>query len=319
MDTLTVVGWGVTDLGDFSSFPDLFQEVEIAYMSNNKCKNTTDKYGQSYGEWITEDHLCAGQEGKDSCYGDSGSPLIKRGVTNVKDVQVGIVSWGVDCAGPLPGVYSRLSFMYDWLRETICDYSDKVPQNIECTPQQLPSESGTKDVTGTLISGDNGGEGADAEGESEMQQGKPWNSASPARFIISFVRVLYFYLFSIALKIIREQIVVKASFISTTPKACYMRAGFFFFEFPEPSTLRFLFGSLLSLFTGSQNLPPNIHRDFTNKSFAIVPLCLTRLPQNGFTLKKVSLESLSASVTSASRMLASPEGMSLMKARSRRY
>jgi hypothetical protein len=98
-----------------------------------------------------------------------------------------------------------------------------------------------------------------------------------------------------------------------------MRAGFFFFVFPEPSTLRFLLGSLLSLFKGLQNLPPKIHRDLTNKSFAIVPLCLTRLPQNGFTLKNVSLPSLSSSGISASRMLASPAGMSRMKARSKRY
>lgn len=194
-DTLTVVGWGVTQFGVYSSVPDIFQEVDITYMPNSDCKIATNEYGQSYGEWITEDHLCAWQEGKDSCYGDSGSPLIKRGKSDEEDVQVGIVSWGVDCAGPLPGVYSRLSFMYEWVRESICTYSDTSPRYMECNPQLLPTENGTKEVTAPLFSGDEEDEEDGAivvneDGASEMQQGNPSKSSHAARFNGLFIQSL---------------------------------------------------------------------------------------------------------------------------------
>ena len=53
---------------------------------------------------------------EDSCQGDSGGPLLfmNKTVTYV----VGVVSWGFGCGRPeYPGVYSRVSAGYEWLRE----------------------------------------------------------------------------------------------------------------------------------------------------------------------------------------------------------
>ena len=59
----------------------------------------------------------------------AGGPLVVRGSTPSRDVQVGVVSWGVGCAF-LPGVFSRISEGYDWIEEEVCERSDDPPSDI---------------------------------------------------------------------------------------------------------------------------------------------------------------------------------------------
>mmetsp|Transcript_8962 Transcript_8962/g.21318 ORF Transcript_8962/g.21318 Transcript_8962/m.21318 type:complete len:185 (-) Transcript_8962:1306-1860(-) len=122
----------MTVFGDESSYAEVLQIAALDYIPPDVCKSMTNENGQSLGQWILEDHLCAWEERKDACSGDSGSPLILPGNSQEGDVLVGVVSWGVDCAGPLPGVYSRTSFIYGWLEEVICTLSSAPPDNMEC-------------------------------------------------------------------------------------------------------------------------------------------------------------------------------------------
>jgi len=62
--------------------------------------------------------FCAADIGKDSCYGDSGGPLLVKETL----VQPGVVSWGMECAGDTPGVYSKVSKLSDWIPVTITHY-----------------------------------------------------------------------------------------------------------------------------------------------------------------------------------------------------
>ncbi|KAL0129004.1 hypothetical protein PUN28_004008 [Cardiocondyla obscurior] len=58
--------------------------------------------------------LCAGylSGSKDTCQGDSGGALVYN------DVQIGIVSWGAQCASVgFPGVYTRVSAIRQWITE----------------------------------------------------------------------------------------------------------------------------------------------------------------------------------------------------------
>ncbi|XP_065081145.1 trypsin 3A1-like [Ochlerotatus camptorhynchus] len=101
----TVSGWG--SLTTFGAFPDRLHSVEIPLWSTEKCR-------QAY--WpvdISDDKICAGSPGKDSCRADSGSPLMCKGK------QIGLVSWGFRCGDPnYPGVYTNVSYFYDWIHMT---------------------------------------------------------------------------------------------------------------------------------------------------------------------------------------------------------
>lgn len=110
-----VAGWGQTV--QRSSLPGHLQAVNVPIVSQQDCRAA---YTPTY-DIQAKTHVCAGYMpgGKDSCYGDSGGPLIVRaGPTGA--LLVGIVSFGEGCARPnQPGVYARVSSYVDWITSTI--------------------------------------------------------------------------------------------------------------------------------------------------------------------------------------------------------
>ncbi|TMW43041.1 hypothetical protein DOY81_011877 [Sarcophaga bullata] len=70
--------------------------TRIDIIDEEECVSSEFKYGGS----IRKCMLCAHAVKKDSCQGDSGSPLV------AENQLVGIVSWGIGCAlKGYPGVY----------------------------------------------------------------------------------------------------------------------------------------------------------------------------------------------------------------------
>jgi len=132
----TVLGFGDTDKGSPLELSDELQEVQLEYVDNAAC----DK-GHGYTGEVTEDMMCVGGNDKDSCIGDSGGPLIKRGASYEEDRLVGVVSWGRGCAEKgVPGVYARISYFYDWILETVCEnFPDEAPLYMQCRPQSSDS------------------------------------------------------------------------------------------------------------------------------------------------------------------------------------
>ena len=109
--SLSVAGWGQLSENN-SDTPAQLQQVDIPFVDLDTCRAA--RNGED-GD-MTQNMICAGPEtgGQDSCYGDSGGPLMLR--ENSTWSQVGLVSWGVECAGKNQyGVYTRLANYNDWI------------------------------------------------------------------------------------------------------------------------------------------------------------------------------------------------------------
>ncbi|KAG5668748.1 hypothetical protein PVAND_016675 [Polypedilum vanderplanki] len=90
-----VAGWGETSFQGRVSNELL--DATVFIVDKRVCR-------KAYGYAITTRMLCANGDGKDSCQGDSGAPLIQN------DVQIGVVSWGRDCGlSHYPGVYANVA------------------------------------------------------------------------------------------------------------------------------------------------------------------------------------------------------------------
>lgn len=107
----TVTGWGMTSYSGSTS--DFLREVNVTVISNKECSRL---YKPNP---VTKNMLCAGERkkgGKDACQGDSGGPLVLK-KSDERWEQIGVVSWGRECARPqYPGVYTRVTKFYDWIR-----------------------------------------------------------------------------------------------------------------------------------------------------------------------------------------------------------
>ncbi|MBN1537623.1 MAG: trypsin-like serine protease [Anaerolineales bacterium] len=136
----TVTGWGATS--ESGGYSDALREVQVPIVSYATCMdgyngaiNLNDAY-----------HLCAGlaEGGKDSCYGDSGGPLIVPNGTGW--LQAGIVSFGEGCAEPnYYGVYARVSYFKSWIDSTMGLLSGEV-QNPVYLPLTIYATGGSGEI-----------------------------------------------------------------------------------------------------------------------------------------------------------------------------
>jgi trypsin len=110
VDTATVAGWGAVSENGRALSRRLL-ETDLALVSDSACNRSLADEEEFI---IRRRELCAGGDGADSCYGDSGGPLVIRG-RNGQPKVVGIVSWGIECGGATPGMYSEVPFFNAWI------------------------------------------------------------------------------------------------------------------------------------------------------------------------------------------------------------
>jgi secreted trypsin-like serine protease len=128
----TTIGWGDRDITiDNEVYPFFLREVEVPVVSDADCL-------AAYGQGLFLDQMiCAGDMvdgGEDSCYGDSGGPLMVP--DGDRWLQIGVVSTGQDCARRrFPGIYTEVAAYADFVGRYLDP--DEVPDPVT-RPRQRP-------------------------------------------------------------------------------------------------------------------------------------------------------------------------------------
>ncbi|ETN60566.1 CLIP-domain serine protease subfamily B [Anopheles darlingi] len=119
---LSVSGWGRTDMFKEKLGPNALSPIKLKlslpYMERDRCTKTF----RPWNYMLTEGQLCAGGEkAKDTCAGDSGSPLMNFDMKKGQWFISGIVSIGVRNCGVegLPGVYTNVYHYLPWIRQYV--------------------------------------------------------------------------------------------------------------------------------------------------------------------------------------------------------
>ncbi|XP_023941049.2 CLIP domain-containing serine protease B4 [Bicyclus anynana] len=110
-------GWGVTEFGDASMVK---RKVDIEAVPMDVCRAALPYIPESSSQSL----ICAGgRQGKDSCSGDSGGPLMREVKENYKAnwFLYGVTSFGSKRCGSagIPGVYTRVTVYMDWIRNIV--------------------------------------------------------------------------------------------------------------------------------------------------------------------------------------------------------
>uniref|UniRef100_A0A182QCA1 Peptidase S1 domain-containing protein n=1 Tax=Anopheles farauti TaxID=69004 RepID=A0A182QCA1_9DIPT len=145
---LSVAGWGKTDIFKDNLGPDVLSPIKLKlslpYVDRERCNEAFLPWQFSPGPG----QMCAGGErAKDTCAGDSGSPLMsydmKRGIWHI----TGVVSFGVQTCGTrgIPGVYTNVHHYLPWIKKYIgiCSRTRST--------SSLPFYSQTKSVSAKII------------------------------------------------------------------------------------------------------------------------------------------------------------------------
>lgn len=106
--TATVLGWGM--INDQGVYADSLMGVEVQILNNSICQNL-------YGI-ITDNMMCtSGDNGRGSCYGDSGGPAVVKQPDGTY-VQVGVLSFGAlaGCELGYPSVQMLVHRYIPWIQ-----------------------------------------------------------------------------------------------------------------------------------------------------------------------------------------------------------
>lgn len=134
---ITIIGMGSTAINTDLFDPhkaEKLKQVHVDYLPYEECIDVQ-SYNLDYKFELLPHMICTLGAGtysdRGQCFGDSGGPYIALGATAADDVQVGVVSWSVNCANSVfPMVGSRTSDSMKFIREVTCAVSAAPPAEL---------------------------------------------------------------------------------------------------------------------------------------------------------------------------------------------
>lgn len=113
-------GWGKDVFGKAGKYQVILKKIELPIVTHNQCE--TSMRGTRLGSRfkLSDTFICAGgEQGKDTCKGDGGSPLVCPVFgESERYYQSGIVAWGIGCGeNQVPGVYVNVARFRNWIDE----------------------------------------------------------------------------------------------------------------------------------------------------------------------------------------------------------
>lgn len=116
-----VMGWGKKSERNQAN-SNILKKIGLSVVDSMKCERLL-RYTQlgNYFE-LHNSFICAGgEQDKDACHGDGGSPLVcpVRGSSDRFQL-VGLVSWGLACgAENIPGIYTNVRILRPWIEQNL--------------------------------------------------------------------------------------------------------------------------------------------------------------------------------------------------------
>merc|ERR1712193_99570 len=110
--TCFATGWGKDQFGAAGNYQVVLKEIDLPVVGHDQCEASlrTTRLGKRFQ--LDDSFICAGGvDGKDTCKGDGGSPLVCQSKFDPTPyVQAGIVAWGIGCGEDnTPGVYASVA------------------------------------------------------------------------------------------------------------------------------------------------------------------------------------------------------------------
>merc|ERR1712232_989954 len=116
--TCFATGWGKDKFGAAGQYQLVMKEIDLPVVNHTTCQDSLRQTRLGKKFKLDKSFLCAGGvDGKDTCRGDGGSPLVCPSQSDPNTyIQAGIVAWGIGCGEDnTPGVYASVSKGVCWI------------------------------------------------------------------------------------------------------------------------------------------------------------------------------------------------------------